>query len=492
MNLQQIDLSGSYDTWTNVTSNTNGVGNFSGLLIGGSNLNVSTGAPYLYNRLNALFVDENTANGLQSALVVPTEIIDNNPVSAEAWVYATAVNEQNSCAIAYGDQAQGSPPQTDREFNYCTSGGGAVSGDFGSYDTPWATPPTAGVWHYLAWTYDGTTIICYEDGTNNNANTPSSPNATPDTVVCVGGGIGQQSSGNPNLAVDAFQGYIGAARLESGVLSATQIATNYAAGLLGAVPAVLWPPSVTPVPLNNIVYQGSTVTLGLVDRESTSFTYQWMTDNGSHGASWANASGASTGTNYMLNVSSLAVGTYQYEIVLNNSTYSLSITSAPVELIVEAASAPTVEQQPTPASTNAYVGQSVTFTAAFTGNTPLTNQWQFSADGISYSSIVGASNTTLTLTDVQLTNTGSYRLTASNPLGSGPPSAAATLTVSEPPNVGSSFTNGSLTLTWPAGGTLLQATNLAGPWTVVATPSPYTLTPASGGPAQFFKVNFGQ
>jgi hypothetical protein len=492
VNLQQADLSAAYDTWTNVTSNTNGVGNFSGLLIGGSNLNVTVGAPYLFNRVNALFVDANTANGLQSALEAPAEIIGNNPVSAEAWVYATAVNAQNSCAVAYGDQAQGSPPQTDREFNYCTSGGGAVSGDFGSYDTPWATPPTTGVWHYLAWTWDGTTVICYEDGTNNNQNTPSAPNVTPDTVVCVGGGIGQQTGGNPNLSVDAFQGYIGAARLESGVLSSDQIATNYAAGLLGEVPAVVWAPSVTPAALNNIVYQGDTVTLGLVARESTSFTYQWITDNGSGGVSWANAAGASTGTNYVLNVSSLTVGTYQYEIVLSNSTYGLSITSAPVELIVQAASAPTVEQQPIPASTNAYVGQTVTFTAAFTGNLPITNQWQFSANGTSYNDIPGATSATLTLTDVQLTNTGSYRLTASNSIGAGAPSAAATLTVTEPPNVGFSFNGGSLTLTWPAGGTLVEATSLAGPWTVVTTTSPYVVTPASGAPAQFFKVNFGQ
>jgi hypothetical protein len=492
MNLQQADLSASYNTWTNVTSNTNGVGNFSGLLIGGSNLNVTTGAAYLYNRVNALFVDENTANGVQSALLAPSEICGNNPVSAEAWVYAIAVNAQNSCAIAYGDQGQDAPPQADREFNYCTSGGGAVSGDFGSYDTAWATPPTAGVWHYLAWTYDGSTITCYEDGTNNTANSPSAPNVTPRTVVCVGGGIGQQTSGNPNLAVDAFQGYIGAARLESGVLSASQIATNYAAGLLGSIPAVVWPPSVTPAPLDNTVYQGDTVTLGVVARETTSFTYQWITDNGSDGASWADAPGASTGTNYVLSVSSLTSGkTYQYEIVLNNSTYSLSITSAPVELIVEAASAPTVEQQPTPASTNAYVGQNVTFTAAFTGNLPITNQWQFSTNGTSYTSIAGASNATLTLTDVQLTNAGSYRLTATNAQGSGTPSTAATLTVTQPPNTGWLFSSGSLTLTWPVGGTLLEATSLTGPWTVVTTTSPYVVTPASAGPALFFKVNYG-
>jgi len=492
VNLQQADLSASYTTWTNVTSNTNGVGNFSGALIGGSNLNVTTGAPYLFNQVNSLFVDANTANGVQSALNVPTEIVGNNPVSAEAWVYATAVNAQNSCAIAYGNQEQGSPPQTDREFNYCTSGGGAVSGDFGSLDTPWATPPTTGVWHYLAWTYDGTTVNCYEDGTNNTQNTPSAPNQTPVTLVCVGGGIGQVLGGDPNLAVDAFQGYIGAARLESGVLTSTQIATNYAAGLLGEVPAVVWAPSVTPAAPGNIVYQGNTVTLGLVARESTTFTYQWITDNGSHGATWANAAGASTGTNYVLNVSSLTPGTYEYEIVLNNSTYSLSITSAPVELIVEAASAPTIEQEPTPATNTAYVGQTVTFTASFTGNLPITNQWQFSTNGTSYNDIAGASSTTLTLTDVQLTNTGSYRLTADNSIGAGTPSAAATLTVTEPPNVGFTFNAGSLSLSWPAGGTLVEASSLAGPWTVVTTTSPYVVTPATGQTAQFFKVNFGQ
>jgi hypothetical protein len=491
VNLQQADLSASYNTWTNVTSNPNSVGNFSGALIGGSNLNVTSGAPYLFNRVNALYVGAITANGVQSTSQAPTEIIGNNPVSAEAWIYATGVNAQNSCAIAYGNQGQNNPPQTDREFNYCTSGGGAVSGDFGSLDTPWPTTPTTGVWHYLAWTYDGSTVVCYEDGTNNNANTPTAPNVTPDTLVCVGGGIGQATSGNPNLAVDPFQGYIGAVRLESGVLTAAQIATNYATGLMGEVPGVVWAPSVAPVAVSNIVYQGNTVTLGLVARLSTSFTYQWITDNGSGGKNWANATGTATGTNYALNVSSLAVGTYQYEIVLTNSTYSLALTSAPVALIVRAAAAPTVSQQPTPASTNAYVGQNVTFTAAFTGSLPLTNQWQFSVNGTSYSNIPGASNASLTIANVQLTNTGSYRLIASNPQGAGSPSAAATLTVSAPPSIGFSLSAGSLSLTWTGSGTLVEATSIKGPWTTVTTTSPYVLTPSSAGPALFFKVNYG-
>jgi len=493
VNLQQADLSGSSTYWSNVTGSPAGVGNFSGVVNGGSNLVVGTGAPYLYNRVKTLYVDSTASNALQSLFAAPAEIIGNNPVSAEAWVYATSVTDGNNTAIAYGNQEQNNPPQTDREFNYGTGGAGATSGDFGSYDAPWASGTvTAGTWHYLAWTYDGTMMNAYMDGQFNTSHVPSAPNVTPETLVCVGGAIGQvvDGIGDTNLAVDIFAGYIGAARLESGLLSAAQIQNNYNAGLMGVLPAVVWPPSVTPPALNNLIYQGSTVTLGLVDRETTSFTYQWMTDNGTLGATWSPINGA-TGTNYALNVSSLNAGTtYEYEIVLNSSTYSLSITTAPVDLTVEAAG-PTVKQQPAPSSTNVYVGQSVTFTAAFTGNQPITNQWQFSSNGTAYSSIPGANNATLTLTDVQLTNTGSYRLTASNSQGAGSPSAAATLTVTEPPNVSFSLSASSLTLTWTGNGTLVEASSLTGPWTVVTTTSPYALTPATAGPALFFKVNYG-
>jgi hypothetical protein len=51
--------------------------------------------------------------------------------------------------------------------------------------------------------------------------------------------------------------------------------------------------------------------------------------------------------------------------------------------------------------------------------------------------------------------------------------------------LGLQFTNGSLTLSWPTG-TLLQATNLTGPWTTNNAPSPFTVTPA--GPGMFYRV----
>jgi hypothetical protein len=231
VNLQSTDLSSGSRTWTNRTSNPNSVGNFS---TSGGNVNV-TNLSWNSQSVKAMFVNQSVANAVQSALRAPPEILTNNPLSAEAWIYATAVTEQNSCAIGYGVQGGPSFPEEDREFNYSVPGsGGGVSGDFGSYDTSWATTPAPGTWHYLAWTYDGGTVRLYLDGVLNAMNNPNTPLQTPATVIGIGAGLG----GGPNLAVDAFQGYIAAARVESGVLTPADIATNYTMGLLASAAAI--------------------------------------------------------------------------------------------------------------------------------------------------------------------------------------------------------------------------------------------------------------
>ncbi|HTV60975.1 MAG TPA: LamG-like jellyroll fold domain-containing protein [Verrucomicrobiae bacterium] len=233
MNLQSSDLSGGGGVWTNRTSDTNSVGNFA--TVNGDALN-GTNLAWNSQTINVLAVNDQLGNAVQSALKAPAEIISNNPVSAEAWIYATAVNQQNSCVIGYGLQGGPSYPEEDREFNYsdpCCGGG--VSGDFGSYDTPWGTPPAPGAWHYLAWTYDGSVVRLYLDGQLNADNAPGSPLETPLTVMGVGAGI---ANSGPNLGADAFQGYIAAARVESGVLTAQDIEANYAMGPLGTAGAI--------------------------------------------------------------------------------------------------------------------------------------------------------------------------------------------------------------------------------------------------------------
>ncbi len=334
-------------TWTNRAGSAASVGNFimsSGGALQVSNNSVNSGAPlWGAYAVNALYVNSPSI-AVQSALTAPAEISGNGASSGEAWIYCTALSG-NGSVISYGLQAGSGSPEEDREMNWGT-GSDCFSGDYGNLDCAWAAPyPATGAWYYLAWTWDGVNAIGYINGVQNVAHTlsPSStfngyPIRTADTVV----GIGAALSSGPNLADDNFNGWIAAVRLSSGVLTPSQVANNFAAGLLAGVEVLLSAPSLTPS--QSTVYQGAAVTLGLVDsQEKVPFTYQWQTDGGSGGTTWSVIPGA-TGTNYVLNTSNLNAGIYQYEIVLANSADSLSFTSPPVTLTVLSPSAPPTVQ----------------------------------------------------------------------------------------------------------------------------------------------------
>lgn len=175
----------------------------------------------------------------------------------------------------------------------------------------------------------------------------------------------------------------------------------------------------------NIDYLGDAVTLA-VNAQPGQTSYQWQTDNGSSGANWSNLTGAN-GTNYVLDTGNLVAGSYEFQVIVSNST--LNVTSAPVVLTLLAPSAPVILQNTTPVSTVAYVGQQAVFSAAFTGNHPITNQWQVSEDGgTTYANLVGETNDTLILSNLQTGSSGEYRLAAVNAFGSNN-TAAASLTV---------------------------------------------------------------
>jgi hypothetical protein len=76
----------------------------------------------------------------------------------------------------------------------------------------------------------------------------------------------------------------------------------------------------------------------------------------------------------------------------------------------------------TPVSQTVEPGSNATFTAGAAGSGPLRYQWQFQG-----TDILNATNSTLSLTNVQLGNQGLYRITVTNLVGSA--SASATLTV---------------------------------------------------------------
>jgi hypothetical protein len=92
---------------------------------------------------------------------------------------------------------------------------------------------------------------------------------------------------------------------------------------------------------------------------------------------------------------------------------------------------PVVATNTLPVTAADVVGSQVTFTAAFTAASPLTYQWQKISGGVT-NNVAGATNTTLTLTNLQLTDTASYRLQASNAYGVAV-SSLSSLTVSSVP-----------------------------------------------------------
>jgi len=103
------------------------------------------------------------------------------------------------------------------------------------------------------------------------------------------------------------------------------------------------------------------------------------------------------------------LGTYEFQLV-GTPFGGSSVTSAPVTLTVQAASAPFVVTDTAANPGQATVNGNDTLTATFDGTLPIRYQWQVSPnpDGSGATSLMGATNTTLVLTNLQLSDSGKY------------------------------------------------------------------------------------
>lgn len=171
-------------------------------------------------------------------------------------------------------------------------------------------------------------------------------------------------------------------------------------------------PVIVTQPQGTTVIPGQNYSFNVVVGGSAPFTYQWFLNTNTPIAS------ATSDTLTLTNIQPGAAGTYSVTVsnfvgATNSSFAVLSVNTNPV--------APTFTSQP--ASQVVLQGDNASFSAAVVGTATISYQWYDNS-----AAIAGATLPTLTLTNVQTANSGSYTLIASNSAGA-VTSSAAILTV---------------------------------------------------------------
>jgi subtilase family serine protease len=216
------------------------------------------------------------------------------------------------------------------------------------------------------------------------------------------------NGGNMFLGGDTWDGgysyYLGSQeqlRIYQGALSLEVITNLY---------TVIAPPTITIQPQSQAIVTGNSVTFNVVAGSSVPPSYQWQFNG-------ANISGATNETYTIPSVAQSNAG--NYTVVVANILGST--TSSNAVLTVYVPTPPSITTQPT--NLTVTVASSAIFNVTANGTPPLDYQWTF--DG---TNILGATNATLTLTDVQLSEAGTYAVLVTNDYGS-VLSSNATLTV---------------------------------------------------------------
>ena len=190
---------------------------------------------------------------------------------------------------------------------------------------------------------------------------------------------------------------------------------------------ILAPPTITTQPVDEAVLDGDTAMFSAAATGGLPMFYQWQLD-GTNIADGGHFSGTTT-TNLMVsNVSPAVVG--NYSLLVTNLASSTTSSNAMLSITN---SQPVITLQP--ADQTVVASKPVMFSVAAIGTKPFTYQWSFA--GMVVTNIAGATNATLTLTNVQPSDAGAYWVTVSNSLG-GTMSYAASLTVVQVPIITSS------------------------------------------------------
>ena len=176
------------------------------------------------------------------------------------------------------------------------------------------------------------------------------------------------------------------------------------------------PPSVTTDPQSQTVLVGQNANFNVLASGTFPLGYQWYYNTNTV---LTNQTGSTlTVTNAQLTDAG------GYSVIVSNA-YGLA-TSAVAQLTVNVPDSPSIITQPQ--DQNGFPGGNATFTVTAGGSEPLSYQWYFNTN----TPVANATDPTLTITNVQPTNAGTYSVIVSN-LAGGITSSNAVLTINTNP-----------------------------------------------------------
>ena len=161
---------------------------------------------------------------------------------------------------------------------------------------------------------------------------------------------------------------------------------------------VALPPVISTPPINQTVFVNSAVTFNVTASGSLPLNYQWNFNG-------TNIDGATNASLTLANVQTNQAGNYAVQVMnLFGSTNS-------VAAVLLVGLQPTIVSQPT--NQTLMAGDTTIFDVVANGSMPLSYQWSF--NGIN---LIGATNTSLILTNVQFEQGGNYTVQVTNVFGS--------------------------------------------------------------------------
>jgi hypothetical protein len=204
-----------------------------------------------------------------------------------------------------------------------------------------------------------------------------------------------------------------------------------------------------------------------------------------------NVGGADGAGNGFITGTPTVAGTYPVTLYAGNSL-SPQVTNKSITISITGGTTSPPHITGPPSNQTVTAGANVTFTTIATGTAPLSYAWKFNNNAIA-----GATSSSLLLTNVQTTSSGTYTVTVTNSAGSA--TASATLTVNSAavgpsiitPPLSLIVSNGaSATFSVTAGGTapLSYQWQKAGAAIATATNSAYTIAAATTNDAGNYSV----